>query len=89
MLLLWLNPVFLGVQRKITVFHHSSYGIGPLLHVMEIRRCLTSLRQKWPVSGAGSAYGSLFGPGIYLAESCAILKSGCRSAARAVGSWTL
>ena len=43
---------------------------------MEIQRCLTSLREKWLVSCAGSAYGSLFGPGIYLAESCAILKVG-------------
>ena len=32
MLLLWLSlPCFLGVESKITVFRHSSHGIGPLL----------------------------------------------------------
>ena len=32
LLLLWLSlPCFLGVESKITVFRHSSHGIGPLL----------------------------------------------------------
>ena len=61
--------------------HNSRHSGGPDIPTLWSKRvwCATLIFCNISHRGAGSAYGSLFGPGIYLAESCVSAEVGTGS----------